>query len=107
MNEKLNGLPKKEESLKQVEFSKCPVVEDKTREELKEEEWQLDYSWHQNNWDHVEEVAERVQQGQKTGDWEYIRIPGFTEEEKKDNVYYLFKRKSPQRKLWEEQHGYD
>jgi len=106
MNEK-HVIPDDEGQVKTVEFSSCPLIEDKTRDEVEEEGWEYDYSWHQKIWEQVEDVAERVKRGQETGDWEYIRVAGFTDEEKKDTVTYLFKRKTPQRLEWDEKQGYN
>jgi len=96
-----------ESEVKSVSFENCPLIDDKTREEIEKDGWEYNYSWHQKIWEQVEDAAERVEQGQKSGDWEYIRVAGFTEDERKDTVTYLFKRKTPQRIEWDKQQGYN
>ncbi|MBD3366299.1 hypothetical protein GF360_03090 [candidate division WWE3 bacterium] len=107
MSEKMPTRNPLERVTKSVSFENCPLVKDKTRDEIERDGWEYAYSWHQKDWKQVEDVADRVKQGQKSGDWEYIRVTGFTENERDDSVHYLFKRKTPQRVAWDKQQGYN
>jgi len=87
---------------------------DKTSEELKNEGWEECYSFHSDlkeQWDMACDVVEKTlmigdEKGVGDGDWEVVLARGESEAEKKDDVTYIFKRKTQKRKEWEKERGY-
>lgn len=80
---------------------------DKKAKQLKEEEWEEAWSFHANITEQWSDACEEVKKLQAYGDWEVVLVKGDSEEEIRDGVTYIFKRKTKQRRDWENNKNID
>lgn len=86
---------------------------DKVPEELKKEGWEEDYSFHSGIPEQWNMACEKVngilmigdERGNGSGDWEVVLVRSEDENERRDGVTYIYKRKTNKRKEWEKERG--
>lgn len=79
---------------------------DKTIAELEQEGWEYLYSFHHNNPDQWQDACGKAQQAALDDLYEVVLVLGQNEEEQKDGVQYLYKKKTQKLLDLEKQHGY-
>lgn len=79
---------------------------EKSIEELERDGWIEEWSFHSRISEQWGDACEKARMLKETGDWEAVLVKGQTEEEIKDGVTCLFKRKTQQRKKWDKERGY-
>lgn len=84
------------------EVMKCGVAKEPL-DELKENGWEHELSFHSRFTDQWNDACGRVKTLQQNGDWETVLVNGQTEDERKDGVAYLLKKKTAQRIAWEKE----
>jgi len=83
----------------------CPSVE-RPIAELEAEGWEYDYSFHTRFGEQWNDTCDRVEKMKADGFWEPVLVQGQNEEERKDGIAYIYKRKTDKHKQFEKDMGY-
>jgi len=62
--------------------------------ELEKEGWEYEWSFHSRFNDQWNDACSRVERLQRDGFWECVLVQGQAEEERRDGVAYIYKRKA-------------
>lgn len=90
------------EIINKIETMNCGVAKEPL-DVLKENGWEYELSFHSHFTDQWNDACGRVETLQLNGDWDTILVNGQTEEERRDGVAYLLKKKTAQRIAWEKE----
>jgi len=74
--------------------------------DLEKEGWEYEWSFHAKITDQWNDACDKVKALQHSGDWEAVLVQNQDEDEKKDGVAYIYKKKTAQRIQWEKEQGY-
>jgi hypothetical protein len=80
----------------------CGYVEG-TLADLEQSGWMHEWSFHANVKEQWDSACDKAAALQRTGDWEIALVKGQTREEILDGVTYMVKKKTAQRKKWDEE----
>ncbi len=79
---------------KKIELKSMPCgMTDKSIKELQAEDWECFFSFHHNIKEQWNMACEKAESAKITDLWKIVLVDGQNEEEKKDGIQYLYRRR--------------